>query len=378
MPMSAMTDEEGAEARKWKKKRTRTKRKVWKQEKKKFLKKYGSQEAWEAKLRKRRKLAGTIKNSNSFRRKRRIKPCLLLAHMDTHYGEIEESAKNLSKARKEVMEELLEEREAWLEQRQGWFRKMLRSGAFKRFVNYQLQLSERPVFEHGTERNPRKLRRTGFYKLLDVGRVNKIVFGRKQKATAKSNAWAQPGRVFRIAVRRTHRRRRYCNLDRTREASLSRYRTLVSIRFGGSSATEFSAMCPLLIVAMCYQMLNEIYRADEAEDQFANIHARQYSPEKSSMENRNTSLDDIAGIEALKEEMYELIRFLRDFQKFKDVGAAVPGGILLSGPPNWRKRYWPAALLVKPAFRSSPSPPQSSPICLSALASVMMRNLLSA
>ena len=84
-------------------------------------------------------------------------------------------------------------------------------------------------------------------------------------------------------------------------------------------------------------MLNEIYRADEAEDQFANIHARQYSPEKSSMENRNTSLDDIAGIEALKEEMYELIRFLRDFQKFKDVGAAVPGGILLSGPPGTGK-----------------------------------------
>ena len=84
-------------------------------------------------------------------------------------------------------------------------------------------------------------------------------------------------------------------------------------------------------------MLNEIYRADETEDQFANIHARQYSPEKSSMENRNTSLDDIAGIEALKDEMYELIKFLRDFQKYKDVGAAVPGGILLSGPPGTGK-----------------------------------------
>ena len=44
------------------------------------------------------------------------------------------------------------------------------------------------------------------------------------------------------------------------------------------------------------------------------------------MENRNTSLDDIAGIEALKDEMYELIKFLRDFQKYKDVGAAVPRG----------------------------------------------------
>ena len=86
---------------------------------------------------------------------------------------------------------------------------------------------------------------------------------------------------------------------------------------------------------MCYQMLNEIYRADEAEDQFANIHARQYSPEKSSMENRNTSLDDIAGIEALKEEMYELIRFLRDFQKFKGTSARLfPGVFLLSGPPG--------------------------------------------
>ena len=75
--------------------------------KKKFLKKYGSQEAWEAKLRKRNaELAGNDKKLKQLSKKAADKAALALAHMDTYYGEIEESAKNLSKARKEVMEEL--------------------------------------------------------------------------------------------------------------------------------------------------------------------------------------------------------------------------------------------------------------------------------
>ena len=339
MPTSAMTDEEGAEARKWKRETDAHKRKVWKQEKKKFLKKYGSQEAWEAKLRKRNaELAGNDKKLKQLSKKAADKAALALAHMDTYYGEIEESAKNLSKARKEVMEELLEEREAWLEQRQGWFGKMLRSDASKRFVrtiNYNYLKD--PYSSMGTERNPTETSYTGFYKLLDVGRVNKIVFGRNE-TTAKYYVDGTD-EVFltylpydeRIAKKilqpRPHSRGEFIEISHPGGHPL----------WWVVGHGIFNAMCPLIIVAMCYQMLNEIYRADEAEDQFANIHARQYSPEKSSMENRNTSLDDIAGIEALKEEMYELIRFLRDFQKFKDVGAAVPGGILLSGPPGTGK-----------------------------------------
>jgi len=339
MPTSAMTDEEAAEARKWKKESDAKKRKVWKEEKKKFMKKYGSQAAWQEKLRKRNaELAGDDKKLKELSKKAADKAVLTLAQMDTYYGEIEESAKNLSKSRKEVMQELLEEREAWLEQRKGWFGKMLRSDASKRFVrtiNYNYLKD--PYSSMGTDRNPTETSYTGFYKLLEVGRINKIVFGRNE-TTAKYYVDGTDEVFFtylpydeRIAKKilqpRPHSRGEFIELSHP----------------GGHpfwwvlGHGIFNALCPLIIVAVCYQMLNEIYRADEAEDQFANIHARQYSPEKSSIENRNTSLDDIAGIEALKDEMYELIRFLRDFQKFKDVGAAVPGGILLSGPPGTGK-----------------------------------------
>ena len=339
MPTSVMTDEESAEARKWKKESDAKKRRVWKEEKEKFMKKYGSQAAWEAKLRKRNaELAGDNKRLKELSKKAADKAVLTLAQMDTYYGEIEESAKNLSKARKEVMQELLEERETWLEQRKGWFGKMLRSDASKRFVrtiNYNYLKD--PYSSMGTDRNPTETSYTGFYKLLEVGRINKIVFGRNE-TTAKYYVDGTDEVFFtylpydeRIAKKilqpRPHSRGEFIELSHP----------------GGHpfwwvlGHGIFNALCPLIIVAVCYQMLNEIYRADETEDQFANIHARQYSPEKSSMENRNTSLDDIAGIEALKDEMYELIKFLRDFQKYKDVGAAVPGGILLSGPPGTGK-----------------------------------------
>lgn len=109
MPTSVMTDEESAEARKWKKESDAKKRRVWKEEKEKFMKKYGSQAAWEAKLRKRNaELAGDNKRLKELSKKAADKAVLTLAQMDTYYGEIEESAKNLSKARKEVMQELLE------------------------------------------------------------------------------------------------------------------------------------------------------------------------------------------------------------------------------------------------------------------------------
>ena len=186
MPTSVMTDEESAEARKWKKESDAKKRKVWKEEKEKFMKKYGSQAAWEAKLRKRNaELAGDNKRLKELSKKAADKAVLTLAQMDTYYGEIEESAKNLSKARKEVMQELLEEREAWLEQRKGWFGKMLRSDASKRFVrtiNYNYLKD--PYSSMGTDRNPTETSYTGFYKLLEVGRINKIVFGRNE-TTAK-------------------------------------------------------------------------------------------------------------------------------------------------------------------------------------------------
>ncbi len=50
-----------------------------------------------------------------------------------------------------------------------------------------------------------------------------------------------------------------------------------------------------------------------------------------------TTLDDVAGLQSAKEEVTELIDFLKNPRKYKHLGARTPKGVLLVGPPGTGK-----------------------------------------
>lgn len=56
-----------------------------------------------------------------------------------------------------------------------------------------------------------------------------------------------------------------------------------------------------------------------------------------SAKNSKITFNDIAGIEEAKEELVELVDFLRDPLKFKKLGGVIPKGCLLIGPPGTGK-----------------------------------------
>ena len=53
--------------------------------------------------------------------------------------------------------------------------------------------------------------------------------------------------------------------------------------------------------------------------------------------NEKITFQDVAGVDEEKAELQEVVDFLRSPQKFTDIGARIPHGILLSGPPGTGK-----------------------------------------
>jgi cell division protease FtsH len=91
----------------------------------------------------------------------------------------------------------------------------------------------------------------------------------------------------------------------------------------------------LLVVAMLvggYMMLRQFQGANNQALAFGKSRARMYAGDQPSV-----TFDDVAGVEEAKEELREVVEFLKEPEKFVQLGARIPKGVLLMGAPGTGK-----------------------------------------
>src|SRR5919202_1964443 len=92
---------------------------------------------------------------------------------------------------------------------------------------------------------------------------------------------------------------------------------------------EIAAWLPLLFAVLLILMVYILWRTLQVMPRVAAA--------KTIVGDSSVTWDEVAGLEEAKEELQEVVEFLRDPARFGRLGARVPKGILLYGPPGTGK-----------------------------------------
>jgi cell division protease FtsH len=210
--------------------------------------------------------------------------------------------------------------------------------------------------------NPPRNRYSIIYLLLFVAIIAMVVYNFQQQATIQEAltisevaADIRAGNITRIIEDDNRLRVVYTNgTERTshKEASATLVEQLISLGVTSEQlhpdnvkveirppsawlgiATALGYILPFLILAgVFWFVFRQAQGSNNAAMSFGKSRARMFTGDQPTV-----TFEDVAGVEEAKEELREVVEFLREPEKFISLGARIPKGVLLVGPPGTGK-----------------------------------------